>query len=122
MKTIVAASILALLSAAPAAAAEPATDGRARFEGVFVSWNAANRDSLAAEREAASRPPAELAPVATASVAIAVAGSRELGERVGEIVAMGDCAEGERVARAAGDFALVTAVRNHCNVRAPAQR
>ena len=39
---------------------------------------------------------------------------RALGERVGEIVGLGDCAEGERVARAAGDFALVEAVRAHC--------
>jgi hypothetical protein len=29
-------------------------------------------------------------------------------------VALGDCGEGERVARAAGDFALVAAVRAHC--------
>ncbi len=37
-----------------------------------------------------------------------------LGERVGEVVRAGDCAEGERIARVAGDFALVRAVRAHC--------
>ena len=42
------------------------------------------------------------------------AGSPELGQRVGEIVRAGDCEEGERVARAAGDFPLVEAVRTHC--------
>ncbi|HEV2866694.1 MAG TPA: hypothetical protein VGX37_09275 [Allosphingosinicella sp.] len=39
---------------------------------------------------------------------------RALGERVGEIVRLGDCQEGERVAREAGDFALVQAVRDYC--------
>jgi hypothetical protein len=37
-----------------------------------------------------------------------------LGRRVGEVVRAGDCAEGERIAREAGDFALVNAVRDHC--------
>lgn len=40
--------------------------------------------------------------------------ARALGERVGEIVRLGDCEAGERLAREAGDFALVDAVRSYC--------
>ncbi|MEA3041028.1 MAG: hypothetical protein QOC65_517 [Sphingomonadales bacterium] len=113
--------LLIALSAAPAAASEtPATDGRVRFQGLFVDWSAAGRQSIEAEREAAARPPTPAVTPATA--AMATAGSRELGERVGDIVALGDCAEGERVARAAGDFALVTAVRDYCNARPTEER
>ena len=49
-------------------------------------------------------------PLQSRSEAEAVA----LGRRVGEVVRAGDCAEGERIAREAGDFALVRAVREHC--------
>jgi hypothetical protein len=35
-------------------------------------------------------------------------------------VRAGDCEEGERVARAAGDFPLVEAVRAHCRTATPA--
>jgi len=112
---------LVALAAAPAAASQTtAPDGRARFHGLFVDWNAAGRQSIEAERQASVRP---VLPAATpATAAMATAGSRELGERVGDIVALGDCAEGERVARAAGDFALVAAVREHCNARPGAER
>ena len=121
VKTILPAAILALLVSAPAVAAQPAADGRARFDGLFVNWSAASRESIEAERKAAAQPaPAPLS--AAASVALATAGSQALGERVGEIVAMGDCAEGERVARTAGDFALVAAVREHCHPRPQAAR
>lgn len=117
------ASLAALsLLAAPAAASQPASDSRARFGSLFVDWNAASRESIEAEREQATRAPQQPAPVATASAAVAVPGSRALGERVGDIVALGDCAEGERVARAAGDFALVAAVRDYCNARPAEQR
>ena len=119
MKSFLAAIAVASLAAAPAAASEPGADARARFSTLFVDWNAASRQSIEAEREHAARPAPE--PVASASAEMAVAGSRALGERVGEIVALGDCADGERVARAAGDFALVAAVRDYCNAR-PAER
>ncbi len=106
------AAFIAVLPAPQAAAASP------RFEGLFVNWTAANRDSIEAERAAAARPTAS----AAATAPVASPGSSELGQRVGEIVALGDCAEGERVARSAGDFALVRAVRDHCNAGPAASR
>jgi hypothetical protein len=110
-----------LLAAPAAAAAQPAAEGRPRFDGLFVNWSAASRESIEAERKAAAQPaPAPVS--AAAAVALATPGSQALGERVGEIVAMGDCAEGERVARTAGDFALVAAVREHCHPRSEAAR
>lgn len=119
MKTL--AILLIALAAAPAAASQtPAADGRVRFQGLFVDWTAAGRESLVAEQQASARPAPPPATAATA--AMATAGSRELGERVGDIVALGDCAEGERVARAAGDFALVAAVRDYCNARPSTER
>ena len=116
VKAFLAAMSLLSVLAGPASAAEPEAETRTRFGNMFVDWNAASRQSIAAEREQAARPSAQ-PHVATAAVAMTVPGSRALGERVGEIVALGDCAEGERVARAAGDFALVAAVRDHCNAR-----
>jgi hypothetical protein len=104
--------ILLAITAAPAAGAgtTPAPE-RARFQGLFVDWNSANRQSIATERQATQRP---ALPAQPADGAAAGAGSAALGERVGDVVALGDCAEGERIARAAGDFALVAAVRAHC--------
>ncbi|HEX8644573.1 MAG TPA: hypothetical protein VF702_11745 [Allosphingosinicella sp.] len=113
MKTAFSCFVLLGLLAAPAAAAAdnvPAP-AQARFQGLFVDWSAASRQSIEAEREALQRPAA--APTENG------AGSVALGERVGEIVALGDCAEGERIARAAGDFALVAAVRRHCTAADP---
>ena len=115
VKRFLAALVLLSAAAAPAIAAEPATDARARFGSLFVDWNAASRQSIETERQEAAKPAAE--PAVTSAAAMTVPGSRALGERVGDIVALGDCAEGERVARAAGDFALVAAVRDHCNAR-----
>src|SRR4051812_30138611 len=90
---------LALAGAAPA----PAVD--LGFAGLWTRWPATNGDALRAEaaRQVPSAPSGPLR-----------AGSPELGARVGEIVRAGDCEEGERVARAAGDFPLVEAVRAHC--------
>ena len=114
MKTLFSSLVLLGLLAAPAAAAPdtPPAPARARFQGLFVDWSTASRQSIEAEREASQRPPAG-APTGEG------AGSVSLGERVGEIVALGDCAEGERIARAAGDFALVAAVRAHCTAAVP---
>jgi hypothetical protein len=95
----------ALASAAPTPAAVP----DAGFSGLFTRWSGANDEALRAE---ASR----VAPAVPAGPLRA--GTPELGARVGEIVRAGDCEEGERVARAAGDFPLVDAVRAHCRRRA----
>ena len=107
--------VLLALASAPAAAAEttPAPE-RVRFQGLFVDWSSANRQSIETERLGAKRPAAP-----AQAGAGPVAGSVALGERVGDVVALGDCAEGERIARAAGDFALVAAVRQHCTAADP---
>ena len=93
------ASALASAAPAPAAAPDPA------YSGLWTSWTGANSAAIRAEaaRQAPATPSGPLRP-----------GSPELGARVGEIVRSGDCEEGERVARAAGDFPLVEAVRAHC--------
>ena len=106
-----------LLAAAPPAEVSPPAeeDGRARFHGLFLNWNTINRQSIDAERQRA-QPQGEAAATPAGTGA---AGTRALGERVGEVVATGDCSEGERLARAAGDFALVAAVRDYCTVRTP---
>jgi hypothetical protein len=106
------AAFLLLIAAAQAApAAQPAP-----FERLFTDWRSANRQSIEAEREALQRPAPAPAPDSASVPAMSgfAPGSTALGERVGEIVSLGDCAEGERMARAAGDFALLVAVRNHC--------
>jgi hypothetical protein len=95
----------ALASAAPAPAAAPDPG----FANLWTSWRGVNGEALRAEARTAAPSP---------SVGPLRAGSAELGQRVGEIVRAGDCEEGERVARAAGDFPLVEAVRSHCRVRA----
>ena len=97
----------ALAQASPPAPANP-------FAGLWTGWDAANREAVAAETRAADRVRAELAEAERAR-ALREEG-RALGERVGEIVRLGDCAEGERMAREAGDFPLVAAVRSHCAV------
>jgi hypothetical protein len=97
--------LLAAALAAAAPAQQPAVPGQQGFSGLWTQWNNANSASLQAEvrRQQAPAPSGPLR-----------AGSPELGARVGEIVRAGDCEEGERVARAAGDFPLVEAVRAHC--------
>ena len=96
----------ALASAAPPPPAAPVPDP---YAGLFTSWTGANQEALRAEASRAA-PAAPAGPLR--------AGTPELGARVGEIVRAGDCEEGERVARAAGDFPLVDAVRAHCRSRA----
>jgi len=90
----------ALASAAPAQPAAPSG-----FSGLWTPWSGVNAESLRAETARAATGPSEgpLRP-----------GSPELGQRVGEEVRNGNCAEGERLARAAGDFPLLDAVRAHC--------
>lgn len=93
---------LLLAFALAAAPAEPAP--QARFEALFPDWRAVSRESLGRE-QAPSAPPRRSRNDAEA-----------LGERVGRLVAEGDCAAGERIAREAGDFPLLAAVRAHCRM------
>ena len=97
---------LLLAAAAPPQGTPPPSV--AAFAGLFTPWTAAGRDASAAEERARTDAP----PPADAERRRIEAVAR--GERVGEIVRAGDCEEGERIARAAGDFALVRAVRDHC--------
>jgi len=98
---------LALAASAPAQPSQAAPG----YSALWTRWPAVNGDALRAEasRQAPATPSGPLR-----------AGSPELGARVGEIVRAGDCEEGERVARAAGDFPLVEAVRAHCRPAVPA--
>ena len=113
---------LGLLAAAPAAgqgnASAPTPQAPENpFGQLFTPWDGANRASIEAETSAV-QPAAEAqgnaipaySPLDSRSQAEAIA----LGERVGQGVRAGDCAEGERIAREARDFALVRAVREHC--------
>jgi hypothetical protein len=101
------------------AAARPSSNP---FQSLWTGWSGANRDSLEAETGMQAQPD-RATPDATSIPAGSplLSRSREaaeaLGARVGGIVRGGDCAEGERVARAAGDFALVQAVRDSCESR-----
>jgi hypothetical protein len=125
MRRRVALLALGLLAAAPAAGqsvtpAPAAPEAPANpWRDLFTRWDGVNRESLAAESEPA--PPATAPggnsipafsplspPPRAADEAVA------LGRRVGEVVRAGDCAQGERIAREAGDLALVRAVREHC--------
>jgi hypothetical protein len=89
--------LLAALLAAPAAAApsQPAA------KGPWLDWSELSRRAAAAQPAVPDR----LRPEADA---------RALGDRVGQMVAAGDCRGGERMAMEAGDSALVRAVRNYC--------
>jgi hypothetical protein len=96
-------AFLALLAAAaPAPPAAPP----------FLDWRALSRDSSRTETEQLRR--ATEMPPTIAARTDAIARGRALGDRVGQIVAAGDCDEGERQARAAGDVALALAVRDYC--------
>jgi hypothetical protein len=108
------------LSALPAfAQSQPApTSG---FRGLWTGWGAANADSMKVERGGVTEVRREYQSGGSERRRQLETQGRDLGERVGEIVRLGDCAEGERVARAAGDFALVKAVRDHCEAIAAAR-
>lgn len=97
-----------LAQSAPAAPQSAANIG---FDSLWTGWSGVSRDSIRAESEAARS--AQQAPSAEGPRSYQ-AGSVALGERVGEVVRLGDCEEGERIAREAGDFPLVAAVRQHC--------
>jgi hypothetical protein len=106
---------LALNAAAPAFAAPAAGPVRdSGFGRMWTGWVSANREALVREQEEAERLQHDLATADARRLRALRDQGRPLGERVGAIVREGDCEEGERVAREAGDFALVEAVRRHC--------
>jgi hypothetical protein len=117
---------LGLLAAAPAAgqgnapsAAPPqASEVPANpYSGMFTRWDGANRDALEAEartQQTTPEPEGGAVPAYSPLMPRTQAEAVALGQRVGEVVRAGDCAEGERIARDAGDLALVRAVREHC--------
>ena len=109
----------ALLALSPAVAQGAPQTGD--FRGMWTGWGAANSTSLNIERRSVERVRADLAGADAERQRALRNQGRALGERVGEIVRLGDCAEGERVAREAGDFALVEAVRAHCQATAAAE-
>lgn len=96
-------TLLILLSATVAA-----PDGQA--PSLFTDWRTISREAGQAEAAMLKAAQAGARNASPEDRARAIA----LGERVGQIVAAGDCAEGERVARAAGDIGLVRAVRDYC--------
>ena len=105
---------IAFAQTAPAPAADPS------FDTLWTGWNGASRDSMRTETEAMQRLRHELATAEAARLRQLRGEGQALGTRVGEIVGQGDCEDGERIARAAGDFALVEAVRNYCREAAAA--
>lgn len=109
---------LLLSPAAALAQGTPPAEPKPGFESLWTGWSGVSRESVQAEEQAA-RTAQPAAPAAEAPRRYQ-AGSVALGERVGEVVRLGDCEEGERLARDAGDFPLVDAVRAHCRPR-PAQ-
>ncbi|HTU10910.1 MAG TPA: hypothetical protein VMG08_08440 [Allosphingosinicella sp.] len=113
---------LGLLAAAPAVgqgSAAPAQDAPANpYRGLFTPWDGANRESMDAESRApiqAPEPDGSAVPAYSPLMPRSQAEAIALGARVGTMVRAGDCAGGERVAREAGDLALVRAVREHCS-------
>lgn len=105
------------VSAQPQASA-PAAPSSGGFRGLWTGWGAANADSLKVERGRVTEVRREYETAGSDRRRQLQTEGRDLGERVGDIVRSGDCAEGERVARAAADFALVQAVRDHCEAAA----
>lgn len=104
------AAALAASSPAIAQSAPQAAD----FRTMWTGWGTANAASLTIERRSVERVREDLATGDAERQRQLRSQGRALGERVGEIVRLGDCEEGERLAREAGDFALVEAVRDHC--------
>lgn len=113
--------LTALAASAPALAqADPGTVRRSDFGDLWTGWSGANHEAVRAEAEALQRLREVFAGANSQRLHQLRNEGRALGERVGEIVRAGDCDDGERVARAAGDFALVEAVRGHCRSAAAA--
>ena len=92
------------------ATASTATD----FSRLWTGWGNVNRQAMRTETDAIREVRHDVATADAGRLGQLREQGRALGERVGEIVRLGDCAEGERVAREARDFALVEAVRAYC--------
>ena len=106
---------LALVAPSPLLAqANVASSTTSDFSRLWTGWTSINRDAMTVESDAVERVRQDVATADAERLRQLQGQGRALGERVGEIVRLGDCAEGERVAREAGDFALVEAVRSHC--------
>ena len=105
---------LALLAPAMAGASDAPAAPPSEFGRLWTGWASISREAMNVESEAARRVREDLATADAERLAQLRNQGRDLGERVGEIVREGDCDGGERMARAAGDFALVQAVRAHC--------
>jgi hypothetical protein len=106
---------LALVAPAPAfAQASGAASAPSDFQRLWTGWSSVNREAMTTETDAVQRLRHEIATADAEHLRRLGNQGRALGERVGEIVRLGDCEDGERVARQAGDFALVEAVRGHC--------
>jgi hypothetical protein len=90
--------LLALLAPATAMASAPPPPA-APAKSLWIDWTALSRRAVEALPQVSGDPVAE---------------ARSLGDRVGRLVAAGDCRGGERMALAAGDSALVRAVRDYC--------
>jgi hypothetical protein len=108
--------LCAVLVAAPVAASTaPASSAPENdFRSLWTGWSDANAASMTLERQAVERVRQDYVTANSERRGELQNQGRALGERVGEIVRLGDCQEGERVAREAGDFALVQAVRDYC--------
>jgi len=109
--------LISLALAAPAQAfaqASLAESPAPDFGRLWTGWASVNREAMTTESEAVQRLRREIAAADAEHLRRLGNQGRALGERVGEIVRLGDCEDGERVARRAGDFALVQAVRGHC--------
>ena len=109
--------IACIALAAPSAAfaqASPAVSAPTDFQRLWTGWTSVNRDAMTTETDAMQRLRRDIATADAEHLRQLGNQGRALGERVGEIVRTGECEDGERVARQAGDFALVEAVRGHC--------
>jgi hypothetical protein len=110
--------LIALAAAAPSAVRAASSPPASGFGNLWTGWQGANREAMRAESEGLQRMRRDVASAGAQRLHQLRSHGRALGERVGEIVRAGDCDDGERVARIAGDFALVEAVRGHCGAGA----
>jgi hypothetical protein len=90
------------------------------FRQLWTGWSRVNGEAMTTETRSIEQVRQDVATADAARLRQLGNQGRALGERVGEIVRLGDCEDGERVARQAGDFALVEAVREHCRRAAAA--
>jgi hypothetical protein len=102
-----------------AAQTAPAPPTRSQFDALWTPWAVTNRQAQRNENDAVQQVRRDLATADAVRQAQLRDQGRALGERVGEIVRGGDCDDGERTARRAGDFALVEAVRDYCRQHRP---